>query len=155
MARHMAIVVSVYCSLLSSGLLSSTVAAEEVRGYASFKSGNTILIVTRILRLFGVSAPKIDVICQIDDAKMKCDVAAWSQLIQLADGWRLSCNIELKVKGAADLATCYSGERDINEDMVQNGWAKAFRTQTDRYVVDGEDARASKRDLWAKSSPGG
>ena len=36
---------------------------------------------------------------------MKCDVPAWSQLIQLADGWPLSCNIELKVKGAADLAT--------------------------------------------------
>ncbi len=76
MARHMAIGVSVYCSLLSSGLLSSTVAAKEVRGYASAKSGNTILIVKRILRLFGVSAPKIDVICQIDDAKMKYGVVA-------------------------------------------------------------------------------
>jgi len=76
MARHMAIGASVYCSLLSSGLLSSTVAAKEVRGYASAKSGNTILIVKRILRLFGVSAPKIDVICQIDNAKMKCGVVA-------------------------------------------------------------------------------
>ena len=78
MARHMAIVVGVYCSLLSSGLLSSTVAAEEVRGFASVKSGNTILIVKGILRLFGVSAPKIDVICKIDDAKMKCGVVTWS-----------------------------------------------------------------------------
>ena len=155
MARHLAIVVGLYFSLLSSNLLSSTVAAKEVRGYASVKAGNTILIGKRILRLFGVSAPKIDIICQIDDAKMKCDVAAWSQLIQLEDGWRLSCNIELKVKGAANLATCYSGERDINEDMVQSGWAEAFRTQTDRYVVDGEDARASERGLWAKSSPVG
>ena len=64
MARHMAIVVGAYFSLLSSSLLSSTVAAEEVRGYASVKSGNTILIGKRILRLFGVSAPKIDIICQ-------------------------------------------------------------------------------------------
>ena len=105
MARHMAIVVGVYCSLLSSGLLSSTVAAEEVRGYASVKSGNTILIGKRILRLFGVTAPKIDIICQINDAKMKCGMVAWSQLIQLADGRHLSCNIELKVKDAADFAT--------------------------------------------------
>ena len=105
MARHMAIVVGAYFGLLSSGLLSSTVAAEQVRGYASVKSGNTILIGKRILRLFGVSAPKIDIICQIDDAKMKCGVVAWSQLIQLADGWHLSCSIELKVEGAADFAT--------------------------------------------------
>ena len=126
----MANVVGSYFSLLSSSLLSLAVAANEVRGYASVKSGNTILVGKRILRLFGVSAPKFDIICQIDDAKTKCGVAAWSQLIQLKDGWHLSCDIELKLKGAADFATCYSGERDINEDMVQSGWAKAFRTHT-------------------------
>jgi endonuclease YncB( thermonuclease family) len=59
------------------------------------------------------------------------------------------------VEGAADFATCYSGERDINEDMVQSGWAKVIRKQADRYFVVEEDARASNRDLWAKSSPGG
>ena len=84
---------------------------------------------------------------------MKCGVVAWSQLIQLADGWHLSCDIELKVKGAADFATCYSGERDINEDGPSGG--PGVRKQTDRYVVDEEDARASKRGFWAKSSPGG
>lgn len=152
---HTTIVVSVCLCLLIFGLLSSPAAAEEVRGYASVKSGNTILIGKRLLRLFGVSAPKINDICEIEDAKMKCGVVAWSQLIKLADGWHLSCDIELKVKGAADFATCYSGERDINEGMVRSGWAKAFRKQTDRYVVDEEDARTSKRGLWAKSSPSG
>jgi len=155
MARPTTIVVSVCLCLLISGLLSSPVAAEEVRGHASVKSGNTILIGKRLLRLFGVSAPKIGDICQIEDAKMKCGVVAWSQLIKLADGWHLSCDIEVKVKGAADFATCYSGERDINEGMVRSGWARAVRKQTDRYVVDEEDARASKRGLWAKSSPSG
>lgn len=129
--------------------------AEEVRGYASVRSGNQILIGKRTVRLFGVEAPEIDDICQIEDAKMKCGVVAWSQLIQLADGWHLSCDIEIKVKGGADFATCYIGERDVNEGMVRSGWAKAIRKQTNRYVVDEEDAKASKRGLWARSSPGG
>tara|TARA_E500000331_G_scaffold276019_1_gene268525 strand:+ start:565 stop:795 length:231 start_codon:yes stop_codon:yes gene_type:complete len=76
-------------------------------------------------------------------------------LIQLADGWHLSCDIELKVKGATDFATRYSGEHDINEVIVRSGWAKSIRNQTDRYVVNEENARASKRGLWTKSSPGG
>ena len=76
-------------------------------------------------------------------------------MIQLADGWHLSRNIELKVEGAADFATYYTGERDINEGIVRSGWAKSIRKQTDRYVVDEDNARASKRGLWAKSSPGG
>lgn len=133
----------------------SEVAAEEVRGYASVRSGNQILIGKRIIRLFGVRAPEIEDICQIEDAKMKCGVVAWSQLIQLADGWHLSCDIELKVEGGADFATCYIGERDVNEGMVRSGWAKAVRKQTDRYIVDEEDARTSKRGLWAKSGLGG
>ena len=102
-------------------------AAEEVRGYASVKSGNEILIGKRIIRLFGIRAPKIDGICQIESAKMKCGVVAWSQLIQRVDGWHLSCEIELKAKNGNIYATCYSGERDINEGMVRIGWAKAIR----------------------------
>ncbi len=96
-------------------------AAEEVRGYASVKSSNEILIGKRIIRLFGIRAPKIDDICQIESAKMKCGVVAWSQLIQLADGWHLSCDIELKAKSGNVYATCYSGERDISEGMVRSG----------------------------------
>ena len=105
--------------------------------------------------MFGIRAPKIDEICQIKSAKMKCGVVAWSQLIQLADGWHLSCDIELKAKNGNIYATCYSGERDINEGMVRTGWAKALRKQTSRYVVDEEDAQGSKRGLWAKSTVGG
>ena len=85
---------------------------------------------------------------------MKCGVVAWSQLIQLADGWHLFYNIELKAKNGNIYATCYSGERNINEGMVRIGWAKAFRKYTNRFVVVEEDAQGSKRSLWAKSTPG-
>ena len=90
---------------------------------------------------------RIDDICQIELAKMKCGVVAWSQLTQRAGGWHLSCDIELKAKNENIYATCYSGERDINEGMVRSGWAKAFRKETNRYVVVEEDAQASKRGL--------
>ena len=134
--------------VLSSGL--KLALSEEIRGYASVKSGNKVLIGKRMVRLYGVNAPKIDKICQVGEAKMKCGVVAWSELIQLADGWHLSCDIELKSKSGSRYATCYSGERDINEGLVRSGWAKAARKQTDRYVVDEEDARNSRRGLWAK-----
>ncbi len=130
-------------------------AAEELRGYALVKFGNENLIGKRIIRLFGIRTPKIDGICQIKSAKMKCGVVAWSQLIQLADGWYLSCGIELKAKSVNIYATCYSGERDINEGMVRSGWAKSLRKHTSRYVVDEEDTKGLKRGLWAKSTVGG
>ncbi|MEC7537992.1 MAG: thermonuclease family protein, partial [Pseudomonadota bacterium] len=86
-----------------------------------------------------------------EEAKMKCGVVAWSELIRLADGWHVSCDIELKKKNGPDFASCYVGERDVNEGMVRSGWAKAVRQQTDRYVVDEDDAKNFKRGLWART----
>ena len=125
-----------------------TMAAEEVRGFATVKSGNDLIIGRRAIRLFGVRAPKRDAICEVNAAKMKCGVVAWGELVRMADGWHVSCDIEVKVKNGSDYATCYVSERDINEAMVRAGWAKAVKKQTDRYVVDEDDAKQSKRGLW-------
>ena len=73
-------------------------AAEEARGSAAVKYGNEILIETPIIRLFGILVPKTEDVCQIETAKMKCGVVARLQLIQLADGWHLFCDIEQKAK---------------------------------------------------------
>ena len=132
-------------------LASMPAAGEEFRGFASVQSGNQILIGKRIVRLFGIKAPGKNDICQIEEAKMKCGVVAWSELIRLADGWHVSCDIELKKINGPDFATCYVGELDVNEGMVRGGWAKAVPQQTDRYVVDEEDAKNFKRGLWARA----
>ena len=72
----------------------------------------------------------MDAIFQLEEAKMKCGIAAWAQLIQLTNGWHLSCNVELPVNDAADFVTCDSDERDINEGMVRRGRAKAVGRPT-------------------------
>ena len=132
-------------------LKSSPANSEEVSGFASVQSGNQILIGKRVVRLFGIRAPQRDDICQIGEQQMKCGVVAWSELIRLADGWHVSCDIELKAKDGTDYATCYIGERDVNETMVRSGWAKAMRKQTNRYVVDEDDAKNFNRGLWASA----
>ena len=63
-----------------------------MRESAAVKSGNEILIETQIIRLFGIIVPKIE------KAKMKCGVVERLQLIQLAYGCRLFCDIEQKAK---------------------------------------------------------
>lgn len=123
-------------------------AGEEVRGFATVKSGNNLIVGKRAVRLFGVRAPKLDAICEVNGAKMKCGVVAWAELVRMADGWHVSCDIEVTVKNGPDYATCYVSERDINEALVRAGWAKAVKRQTDRYVVDEDDAKQSKRGLW-------
>ena len=142
---------SLFLIFVAVTLKSSPANSEEVSGFASVQSGNQILIGKRVVRLFGIRAPQRDDICQIGEQHMKCGVVAWSELIRLADGWHVSCDIELKAKDGTDYATCYIGERDVNETMVRSGWAKAMRKQTNRYVVDEDDAKNFNRGLWANA----
>jgi len=151
--------------------------AQEIRGNAKVISGNQITVGKRTVRLFGMAAPGLEDICKIGDVKMRCGIVAWSELIKLADGQYLSCDIE-KVPAekpaatenskpsedgakavvaepvppsgpAVKYATCYIGETDLNEALVRSGWAKVVLSHTDRYQVDETDARESKRGLWA------
>jgi endonuclease YncB( thermonuclease family) len=132
-------------------------AADEIRGQGTVLSGNEITVGTKTVTLFGISAPGLKDLCEINEAKLKCGVVAWAELIKLADGQPISCDSEELPPGApppggdkpAVLATCYIGETDLNEAMVRSGWAKAAPQQSDRYEVDETDARESGRGLWA------
>ncbi len=151
--------------------------AQEIRGTAKVITGNQITVGKRTVRLFGMAAPGLEDVCKIGDVKMRCGIVAWSELIKLADGQYLSCDIEKVPAGkpaagdtakpdekptaastavpaasagpAVKYATCYIGETDLNEALVRSGWAKVVLSQTDRYQVDETDARESRRGLWA------
>jgi hypothetical protein len=49
------------------------------------------------------------------------------------------------------VATCTVSGIDINEQMVADGWALAFRKYSERYVPDEVRARAAKLGLWSSS----
>lgn len=132
-------------------------AADEIRGQANVLSGDKIQIGKKTVRLFGIAAPGLQDLCDINDAKMKCGIVAWAELIKLVDGQEVSCDAEQLPAGVAPptsdkhvvFATCYLGESDLNEAMVRAGWAKAVLSQTDRYEVDQNDAKESRRGLWS------
>ncbi len=130
-------------------------AAEEVRGEADVISGNEIVVGKKTVRLFGMSAPGLKDTCTVDGVDLKCGVIAWAELIALADGRPISCDIEElppesgKPSTSGLYGTCYIGETDVNEALVRSGWANAVPEHTDRYEVDETDAKESGRGLWA------
>jgi endonuclease YncB( thermonuclease family) len=138
-------------------LAAPATAADEIRGQGTVLSGSEITVGTKTVTLFGISAPGLKDLCEINEAKLKCGVVAWAELIKLADGQPISCDSEELPPGAPPpggdkpvlLATCYIGETDLNEAMVRSGWAKSAPQQSDRYEVDETDAKESGRGLWA------
>lgn len=123
--------------------------AQEIEGVAEVRSGNEIDVGDTMIRLYGALAPQPDETCDTGERRFRCGVIAWSELIRLADGFRLSCDLEdLRAADGTRYATCYVGERDVNEALVRSGWAEVAEG-IDRYRVDQEDARRARRGLWA------
>lgn len=137
-------------AVMSCGFMAR--AADEIRGEAKVVSGNEIQVGKYTVRMYGVSAPALTDICTVGDAKIRCGIVAWAELIKLADGRYVSCDVETK-DGATAYATCYISETDLNEALVRSGWARAVPAQTERYVVDENDAKESQRGLWSDFAP--
>ena len=123
--------------------------AQEVEGIAAVRSANEIGVAGTTLRLYGALAPNPGDSCDTGERSFQCGIIAWAELIRLADGHRLSCDIEAQRSAdGVPYATCYVGERDVNEALVRSGWAEAAEG-IERYRVDQEDARRARRGLWA------
>ena len=46
------------------------------------------------------------------------------------------------------IATCFKGETNLNQWMVRNGYAIAYRRYSKKYVSDEDFAREKKLGLW-------
>lgn len=135
--------------LLHAVLLANAATAEEFSGIAEVQSGNQISVNGTVIRLFGLDTPSPESLCDLADGQYHCGIIAWAELIKLADGRDISCDLEAENKDGIPLATCYLGERDINEALVLSGWAEA-RADIERYQVDQAEARRARRGLWAE-----
>lgn len=139
----------VVCSIAGIVMLAAaTAGAEEIVGTADVRSGNEIAVGGKIVRLYGVAAPMPDDRCDFGEGKFQCGIIAWAELVRLADGRPLSCDVERKPARGEVYATCYVGEHDINEALVRSGWAE-ISADAERYRVDQDDARRNRRGIWA------
>lgn len=140
---------------LSAALLlcpAGAAGAAELLGTALVLSGDELRVDQRRVRLFGVRAPAPAAVCDIDGLRVQCGAVALGELVKLADGHHVSCDLESDdPKKEPALATCYVDETDLNEAMVRSGWARMAKEETDRYAVDEADARDAGRGLWART----
>src|SRR3546814_13204102 len=75
MKRQLAIL-AVTAGLLPVVCVGSPAEAAEVRGVASVKSGNELVIGDRTLLLFGAAAPEVKETCAVDGGKLRCGIVA-------------------------------------------------------------------------------
>ena len=100
-------------------------------------------------RLHGIDAPELHQNCTGKDGKSyPCGRTARDHLRSLVKAETLDCDIRETDRYGRFVAECRAGDRDINRDMVQSGWAIAYRRHGTAHADAESAAREAGRGIW-------
>lgn len=128
--------------LLASPALAS---ATEMTGIMTVTDGDTLKLNKQRIRLEGIDAPESDQTCILERRQWDCGTAATNALQQVINGRSVRCVTVKKDQFKRPLATCYVGSQNLNEWLVQNGWAVSFHSFKQEEAM----AKAARHGIWA------
>ena len=140
-------------------LLSNSI-AEEISGIPKVVDGDTVHIDNYKFRLEGIDAPEMRQQCKKESFKISffigftfykdysCGKVSKEKLITKIDTTEIKCISSSKDRYKRYIATCYKGKTNLNQWMVRNGFAIAYRRYSKIYVPDEEFAKENKLGLW-------
>jgi endonuclease YncB( thermonuclease family) len=120
-----------------------------LEGQADVVDGDTIVLGRRHIRLQGIDAVETAQMCTRDAKRWACGRRAAAALVELLDGKTVSCKDVGRDGYGRTLGICSAGGVDINDWMVREGWAVAYRRYSMSYVGAEQAARAAGRNIWS------
>ncbi|KPF94451.1 nuclease [Rhodopseudomonas sp. AAP120] len=129
-------------------LLPVAAQAADVSGVPKIRDGDQIMIGGTRIRLAGIEAPSLDQLCLGPKGdRWTCGIAARDALAGHVGGKSWTCTI-LRTEKKQAIARCTVDGEDIQQWMVQNGWALSYVRMSHTYDADEKTARAAKVGLW-------
>ena len=111
--------------------------------------GDSIVVNGHETRLSGIDAPEYFQICY-DGAGQpyECGKKATDFMRQLLKGKEVKCETLTIDRYHREVAVCTANGTDINQEMVEQGWAVSYSRYTHNYDAAEQSARAAKRGIW-------
>jgi endonuclease YncB( thermonuclease family) len=122
---------------------------ERISGRAEVTDGDSLEIGSTRLRLYGVDAPEGRQSCTRDGREWPCGNEAARTLRSLIGDRTVTCTKRDVDDYERIVAVCRSGAADLAAEMVRAGYATAYRRYSNDYVDEENEARRSRRGIWA------
>lgn len=136
--------------LLAISVATSATAETRLTGRASVIDGDTIEIHGQRVRLHGIDAPESGQLCSDGmGINYRCGQAAALHLDDLVRGKSINCVSDQVDRYGRLIARCSVNGVSINESLVYDGMAVAYRQYSNQYVLMEIDAQKAGRGLWA------
>ncbi len=142
--------------LALAGLLIAIIFA--VRYYSTGQNETIVVVVVdgdslrlngRDIRLFGIDAPEYRQSCRLaNGTSYRCGRDASTFLRKLVSGRPVKCRQIDIDRYDREISTCTAGETDLNQAMVESGWAVAYLRYSSSYAGAERQARKTRRGIW-------
>lgn len=129
-------------------------AGVHLRGGATNNDGDTMKLATGEdtfkIRLWGIDAPESKQACTQNRREIACGAMAQKALAAMVEGREVGC----KLKPAATFdrfnAVCFADGKELNREMVRQGWAIADSAYSKGYYdTDETFAQKNRLGIWA------
>ena len=122
--------------------------SELIKGHAKIIDGDTIHIGKYKIRLHGIDAPEIKQKCTIGEKIWNCGIQSKENLIKFISNNIVNCKIIDKDHYNRLISICFVNYKNINQYIVKNGWAIAYRYYSNDYIKEEEIAKKNQSGIW-------
>ena len=111
--------------------------------------GDSIKIGKSRIRLLGIDAPELKQKCLKENQEYNCGIDSKNFLKYLIKDSKVKCKYKELDRYNRILGMCFVNGVNINEQMVENGWAVAYRKYNKIFVDNENNAKDNLRGIWA------
>ena len=110
---------------------------------------DTLKIWNQGIRLEGIDAPETAQTCTKKDGSVwKCGEAAANYLQKITKGKEITCKGSETDQYERLLATCYMDDINLNQQLIEQGWAIAYIEYSDTYLSHERNAQKQNKGIW-------
>ena len=140
---------SKYITIILSLFFFQKIFAAELSGFPTITDGDSIKIINKRIRLLGIDAPEKKQICIRNTKEYRCGKEATDALAKKINRSLVLCKVEDKLdRYKRYIGVCFAGGVNLNQWMVRNGYAIAYRRYSRDYIEDENYAKKNKLGLW-------
>ena len=138
-------------SLAAALLVPAPAVGQTLSGLGQVVDGDSLSVGGISVRLFGIDAPEGKQTCDRDGARWACGEEAATRLKMLVGSNRVECRGQGTDPYGRTVAVCWADGFELNETMVEQGWATAFRKYSSDYIPNEARAKAARRGIWSSN----
>ena len=139
-------IIFIICVILF--LTSTNSFSKTIIGNARVIDGDTININNNKIRLHGIDAPETKQTCKLDSVDWFCGKQSTEELKKIINDQSVECTVSDIDIYNRYVAICLVNELNLNQWMVKNGWAIAYRYYSTDYIIEEKYARDNKLGIW-------